>query len=294
MKPMLAATVKDVGQLKFPLLASPKIDGVRAIVINGMVMSRSLKPIPNMHVQFIFGRSEYNGLDGELVVGPPNAKDVYNKTVSGVMAQEGKPDIHFLVFDDCSVDDSFQNRLVSARLRIGDGLSRGSICRSLPQRTVHSHEDVLELETKWLAEGYEGVMLRHPHGPYKHGRSTMREGWLMKLKRFTDGEATVVGFTQAMHNSNDAEVSELGGKVRSSKKAGMVPVEKLGSLVVKDVVSGIEFEIGTGYNDETRVKLWKHRAGLVGNLVKYKHQEVGAVVKPRFPVFIGFRSHIDL
>ena len=41
MNPMLAATVKSVADLRFPLLASPKLDGVRAYVKNGVVWSRS-------------------------------------------------------------------------------------------------------------------------------------------------------------------------------------------------------------------------------------------------------------
>ena len=44
MKVMLAATVDSVEQLRYPLLGSPKLDGVRAIVIDGVVYSRNMKP----------------------------------------------------------------------------------------------------------------------------------------------------------------------------------------------------------------------------------------------------------
>ena len=67
-KPMLAATVSDE-PLSYPLLASVKLDGVRALVVDGVVMGRSLKPIPNKHVQRLFGHTQLNGLDGELIVG---------------------------------------------------------------------------------------------------------------------------------------------------------------------------------------------------------------------------------
>ena len=63
-KPMLAATLKSPEALKFPVVASPKLDGVRAIIIDGVVMSRNLKPIPNVFVQKIFGHREFNGFDG--------------------------------------------------------------------------------------------------------------------------------------------------------------------------------------------------------------------------------------
>jgi DNA ligase-1 len=60
-KPMLASPA-DMSKLRFPLWLSPKLDGIRALVINGVVMSRSLKPIPNQHVQSLFGHLE--GYDG--------------------------------------------------------------------------------------------------------------------------------------------------------------------------------------------------------------------------------------
>lgn len=70
-RPMLA-TDADLGKLRFPLLASAKLDGVRAVVRDGVVYSRSNKPIPNAYVQQKFSRFEH--FDGELIVGDPTSK----------------------------------------------------------------------------------------------------------------------------------------------------------------------------------------------------------------------------
>ena len=49
-RPMLAAAYN--GEiLNFPLLATPKVDGVRALVINGNLVSRSFKSIPNVAIR---------------------------------------------------------------------------------------------------------------------------------------------------------------------------------------------------------------------------------------------------
>ncbi len=85
-EPMLSGTVDDVTSLRYPLLASPKLDGIRATVQGGVVLSRNLKPIRNAHTQALFGRKEYEGLDGELIVGPPHAPDCFLRTSSGVMS----------------------------------------------------------------------------------------------------------------------------------------------------------------------------------------------------------------
>jgi len=95
-KPMLAGTA-DLEKLRLPLLGSPKLDGIRAIVIDGVVVSRNLKPIPNRRIQAIFGKNFLNGLDGELIVGDPTAKDAFRQTSSGVMSIEGDPDAMFHV-----------------------------------------------------------------------------------------------------------------------------------------------------------------------------------------------------
>ena len=67
-KPMLAVDA-DIENIKYPVLCSDKLDGIRCIILNGVAYSRSLKPIRNKYVQDLFGREEFNGLDGELVVG---------------------------------------------------------------------------------------------------------------------------------------------------------------------------------------------------------------------------------
>ena len=68
-KPLLAHTIEDTSAVKFPCIVSPKLDGIRCIIIDGVAMSRSLKPIRNEYVQKCIGNREYNGLDGELIVG---------------------------------------------------------------------------------------------------------------------------------------------------------------------------------------------------------------------------------
>ena len=76
MKPLLACEV-DIDKVDFPIYVSTKFDGVRALVKDCVVYSRSLKPIRNQHVQRLFGKPEYEGFDGELIVGDIYAKDVF-------------------------------------------------------------------------------------------------------------------------------------------------------------------------------------------------------------------------
>jgi len=165
----------------------------------------------------------------------------------------------------------------------------------VPQITVDSAEVLLEYETECLALGYEGVMLRAPDGPYKYGRSTLREGWLLKLKRFEDSEAVVIGYVALNRNLNPAQVSELGLTKRSHAQAGKVATELLGALKCVDLVTAAEFEIGTGFTEAQRIAFWRERDFLIDRVVKYKHFAASGVkTAPRFPVWLGWRSAGDM
>jgi len=290
MKPLLAATIKNIDELKFPLLASAKLDGVRALIVDGVVMSRSLKPIPNKHVQKLFGHKKYNGLDGELIVGHSAAKDVYTKTTSGVMSIEGEPDVRLFVFDKYDEPGGFSDRASAA---INIKMTTQSM-EWVPHTTIPTQHALADYELTAITAGYEGVMLRHPDGLYKHGRSTLKEAILMKLKRFDDSEAWITGFTEEMQNTNEKKLNELGQQARSHKKAGMVGKGRLGNFTVQDVKSGVEFEIGSGFTQADREKFWATREDLIGEVIKYKFFPVGVKDKPRHPVYLGFRNKIDL
>lgn len=289
MKPMLSAKLDDPSQLRYPVLVSPKLDGIRCLIIGRVPVSRKLKHIPNRAIFETLRDLNLPELDGELVVGKPNADDVYRTTNSGVMSRDGEPDWTFWVFD-LYTDGGFEERLRAAKA-IVQKLGHKRI-RMVPHVRVDTPEKLLEYEKNHLLAGYEGVMGRSLHGTYKQGRSTMREGFLWKLKRFEDSEAEIIGFDEQMHNANEQTRDELGRAKRSSHKAGMIGKDTLGALKVRDVNSGVEFDIGTGFSDAERDDFWQNSATYLGAVVKYKFLPVGVKEKPRHPVYLGLRGDL--
>jgi DNA ligase 1 len=293
-KPMLAVDCGGVDSLSFPLIASPKLDGVRAIISADGVLSRTLKLIPNKKVQALL-KGIPVGLDGELLAGDPCAPDVYRKTVSMVMSEDAAIDgLKYHVFD-IQRPYTFGARYLELCnfVRSCPELMRDD-CEIVPQHTVTDVKNLLALESEWVSLGYEGAILRKPDGPYKHGRSTRKEGYLLKLKRFSDSEAEVLGVVELMHNGNEAKTNALGHTERSSHKAGKVGMGVLGALQVRDCKTGVEFEIGTGFTAAERAAYWTLGvASVIGRLAKYKYFAGGSKDKPRFPVFLGWRNQID-
>ena len=57
---------------------------------------------------------------------------------------------------------------------------------------------------------------------------------------------------------------------------------------------GVEFNIGTGFDEADQVGLWARRAELPCQIVKYKFFSVGVKDAPRNPVFLGFQNASEL
>jgi len=268
--------------------ASFKLDGVRAMEEDGIIVSRTLKPIRNRWLQEAMQVYDISGLDGELIVGPPNAGDVYRKTMSQVMSYDGQPVFTFYVFDRRDLGQAaFSQRLG----RLGE--SRGRI-KVLEQVVIRSLEELGEFESRAISLGYEGVIYCRPGAAYKEGRSTVREGGKCKLKRFVDSEMYVTGVEELMINQNQAVVNELGYMERGLSKAGLIPGDTMGKLVGVDVHTGIQVKLGTGFTSAERREIWRYRDQEIGRIWKYKHFPVGVKDKARHPVALGRRHKDDL
>lgn len=316
LKPMLAKDA-DLAKLAWPQIAQRKLDGIRATVQNGVVLSRTLKPIPNLEVQRVLGDLE--GFDGELIVGDPAHPDCYRRTASFVMAPDKPwPDVSepwtFYVFDliDRGPDAAYAFRYARLSLAVGhlDDRPEADYVRLVENVRVDSPAALDAIEAAWLAEGHEGVILRDPSAPYKHGRSG-KTGPLLKVKRFIDFEAEVIGVYEEMHNANEAKTNALGRTERSSSQAGKWGKGTLGGLVLRALngpAAGVEFRCGTGFDAATRRDLWLksgvgidfsdlstpiERSALNGLIAKIKSFPIGTKDKPRHPVFLGWRDRID-
>lgn len=286
-KPMLA-DVADLSILKYPVIVSPKLDGVRATFVLGRLLTRNLKPIPNRAVDLAF-RSPAP-LDGELIAGDPTSKSCFRDTMKVVSAFNADiSSLRFHVFDMVG-SEVFTARYARAMEVVNDT----NRLIQVPHCLVHSEKELLILEEDTLEQGFEGLMIRDPQGKYKFGRSTAREGALLKLKRKSTSEAIVIGFVEQMHNANEAKMDNLGYTERSSHQANMLPMDTLGALQVRDVVSGVEFNIGTGFTFADRNEVWKNRAKYQGATCSYEFLPVGVKDKPRHPAFLGWRMKEDL
>lgn len=298
-KKTMQPTDVDLTKLRYPCLVSPKIDGVKLVRFDGQLKGRSFKQYRNKHLNTMFDKPEYEGFEGEVIIGNnAHSQDLCRTTTSAVNSFEGEPTYTWCLFDYVTeqlVDLSYSVRIEMLLAHINSLDFDTSNLRLVNSEVCHNEAELLASEAMWLEQGYEGIIIRDGDSKYKQGRATTNSQEVLRLKRFTDSEAVIIGFTEEMYNGNEATIDELGRTSRSSHQNNMIGKNTLGSLLVRDCTTGVEFGIGSGFDDAMRLTVWENREVYLSMIVKYKFFDKGTKDGvPRFPTFLSFRSENDM
>lgn len=301
MRPMLACndtilTEENYDKIRYPVVVSAKLDGRRNIIdINGNPLSRTGKPLPNLHTRKVIQEANLVGLDGELLASPSNDPNAMQAAHSAFSSVSGKPNFQFYIFDDWRRGKTqFWAHYPTLR-----SLSLPEWAVVLPQELVSNPYELADFVKEVTTLGFEGAVVRSPSSPYKHGRSTWKQGWMLKAKDYIYEEGTIINLKERMTNTNEAFENELGYTKRSTAKEGRVPAGTLGAFVIRDK-AGREFSVGTGHLDDTqRKRFWVERdvpaRSIIGRICTYKHfAQSGVRNKPRHGQFVALRDKSDM
>lgn len=250
--------------------ASPKFDGVRAVFIPETgFFTRNNKPIYGLQsmAEVLETECEKRGLlfvDGELIV----ENGSFQASQSAVMAANHpcKGMIEFHVF---AAGGEFGG--TEDMLQILPNRPEAKILRVSSEKIPNTCEAVYEACRKFTAQGYEGVVLRHPDIPYYEGRSNH----LLKYKFFNEAELKIVG------------AQEGEGRL----------VGTLGSLIVEGEINGVKVRssVGTGLTDNDRKALYAD-GELIGKILTVNYQALTdnpdkeGYYSLRFPSFAGIKQ----
>lgn len=233
---------------------SEKLDGVRAYWDGERFLSRqgNVFHAPDW---FTNGFPE-QPLDGELWMG----RGRFSELSGAVRRLEPEDDawrqIRYMVFDLPASAQPFSGRLHQLNTLLTPPPS--PYIAVIEQQPATHHDGLMAMLDEVVAAGGEGLMLHSGDSLYRAGRSDD----VLKVKRYDDAEALVVGHTP--------------GK---GKYEGM-----LGALVVKGR-DGRRFRLGTGFSDSERAS-----PPAVGSTVSYKFFGLTATGLPRFASFMRIRD----
>lgn len=313
MKPFLACDV-DISKLKFPVMVFPKIDGGRALNVNDKLVGRSGKQFKNKMNTDFFSVPEFNGFDGEMVVSNITGDGICADTTSAMSTIKGTVETRWCLFDYVIAGENNSSpylvRYNQLKLRVEEICRLNSYMRQriwvIPYVMANSVEDVMALNAKYVANGYEGLILRDPAAPYKYGRSTAKEGYYLRLKGFIDTEILVTSIVEGECNQNELKANPNGYAERSTHAENMIPNGMVGALIgtaLEDITflgrvvitKGMEVRIGAGkMSHKERENYFNNPDTIIGKIAKYKFFPVGIKDKPRFPTFQCLRDPVDM
>jgi hypothetical protein len=275
--------------IKWPntVFVQPKLDGIRMLVENnGNVTMRSrannywthmIHLVPEL-TEFFMYLPGGCGLDGEMYDHNLSFENLTSIIKSVVNIHPKLSTIKYHIFDinfEDSNGTSYDKRftvLVNAYNKyVEDKGVQPNTFTIVPCETATSHIEILQKHDQYVAEGYEGIMIKKILTPttkynetiYKNGRCRN----ILKHKNFIDEEAKVIGVV-------DSEGTEKGAAM----------------LIVTDNLN-VTFSLRMRGSVERRRFWFQNPQTIIGKHVTFRYQERTENNVPRFPRGICVRDY---
>lgn len=269
---MLCKTVESVDNLVFPIIAQPKLDGMRCVMIDGMLISRNGRTVPNTnlikHLSNLLKETNYV-FDGELY----SHELTFNDIMSQVMNDDAElhPSIKYTVYDTMTKSEweaQKCNTIYNDRWqRITSFVANQPNCEWIGGKVCSSVIELNDYYQECLANKYEGIMVKGRNGLY--GWKRVDQSIMGKIKPSEEYDCKII------------DIKEGTGKYEKN----------FGAFIVDN--NGVSVNVGSGYTDEERNKFWSQKADLLGQWISVKCQEVTPDGSLRFPVFVRLRDSKD-
>jgi hypothetical protein len=286
---------KLVDKIKFPAYAQMKMDGMRfnAIVRSGKVEFRSrngkqIHLLGNLEKEFATLAGDVDCVfDGELLVmldGDHQFADrqtgngILNKANKGTISAEQAAMVHASVWDlipyayftDGLCSTPYAKRFNTLVQITSKQKSEGKKIWAVTSSIVETIEQAQEIFQEYLAEGFEGIILKDGAGVWEDKRSKTQ----IKFKGELECDLKIVA------------VEEGKGKA----------VGMLGAIICESADGIVKVNVGSGFNDAQRKQYWKEN--LVDKIVAVKYN---SRIKNKageeslfLPVFIELRDDKDV
>ena len=286
---------KLVDKIKFPAYAQMKMDGMRfnAIVRSGKVEFRSrngkqILLLGNLEAEFAALAGEVDCVfDGELLVmddmtmqfaDRQTGNGILNKANKGTISAEDAAKVHATVWDlipyvafvDGYCLTPYSKRFSTLEQIVNKQSSKGKKIWTVTSTIVETLEQAQDIFQGYLADGYEGIILKDGSGEWEDKRSKTQ----IKFKGELECDLKIVA------------VEEGKGKA----------VGMLGAIICESADGIVKVNVGSGFNDAQRKQYWKEN--LVDKIVAVKYN---ARIKNKsgeeslfLPVFIELRDDKDV
>jgi DNA ligase-1 len=276
--PMLAHRFDEQGhKIKFPAFAQGKLDGHRCIAIvkdgKATLWSRTRKPITSVphivaQIEALVSKNcvENIVLDGELY--SHNYKDRFEELTSFIRQETPKAGhevVEYHIYDLANEHPQDHRCFELQNLFRMVGPKFAPALRVVETVAVETEDEMMEAFERFLAQGYEGLMVRNAAGMYVNKRSAD----LQKVKEFQDSEFEVVG------------IEEGRGKLAGH------------AIFVCKTATGEKFNVKLKGETSELKKYFDDPSLAIGRKLTVKYQGItNKTGVPRFPVGERFREDV--
>ena len=255
--PMLAKDFKiEEHKVVYPVFVQPKIDGMRCLKNKKVLKSRKNKDITTMgHILKEMCEHEYI-FDGELYAHGKNFQE--NMELIKKYREGESEEVKYHVYDLVIPDLSFKDRYdILEQIINNESLSHIEL---VPTYLIYNKEELNEIHSVFLKNGYEGTIVRTEDGKYEINK---RSSSLLKYKDFKDISCKII------------EV------IPSEKRP------KQGIFICEH--RGNSFGCGMKFSHAEREKILINKEHYIGKTAEIRFFEYTEDGIPRFPVAVGIR-----
>jgi ATP-dependent DNA ligase len=249
----------------WPVLTQPKLDGERCRVVtnNGRLFLLSsteefITSVPHLNEELRLLNCPYE-LDGELYVHGWTFEQIHSVVSRRVNQHELSSKMEFHVFDYVS-DEPQLVRSANLTKWFRENVPTCSPVKLVSSQVAQSFSWIMSQYEQYIANGYEGIIVRHTEASYERKRSS----WIMKFKPKRTDYYPIVGFVE--------EQDQFG-----------VPKNMLGAFVCLSN-DGEQFNLSAScLTHDKKKELWLVRENLLEKMLKVKYQCLTAGRKvPKF------------
>lgn len=267
--PMLAHDYNKRGKsIQYPCFVQKKFDGTRCIAVPQKgLFSRNRKSTPHFdHIKEEINRLPPNMvLDGELYTNTLTFQEIVGLVKRETLKagdQEKQQQIKYHVYDIVN-DQPYVQRYANLQLLFRRYKFKHLVL--VHTENCESEMKMKEMHAQYVANGYEGIILRNKEGLYSNARSVH----LQKYKEFFDTEARITGFKSGEGLEENCIIweCEYKGKTFSCRPRG---------------------------TREERMELFANGQKYIGKQLTVRFQEETDEGLLRFPVGVGIADGIAI
>jgi ATP-dependent DNA ligase len=244
-------------KIKYPAFVQRKLDGFRCLANNSILYSKNMKPFIFLNhikrelstLKNILNNNIY--LDGELYefgLQLHQISSLVTKKYATKEDEEEMKDVSYYIFDIFDINN-LQETFCERYAKLKDIFDKNKFIylKLVTCEIVNSYSEIENLNTKYIYDGYEGIIVRNMDGIYKLNTKSYD---VLRTKEFKKKEFEIIGAKKGSGTQDGAIIWKLKCLNNNQKYFWAIPLGSIPERVIlyKDYLKNNNKYIGKKVN----------------------------------------------